>query len=156
MPTFGFKPEPNLRTNGGYIHFKYYNIQFHNSFFPHFSRLWNTFPESAKSKDILEFKEYLKTEIKPCKIKHFSKGNKYSNTLLTRIRVGRSELNQHKFIIGLSESPECICHHREESPLHYLIDCFQYLPAESRFLGKLANLVCRKIWRKSRKILING
>ena len=60
MPTFGFKPEPNLRTNGGYIHFKYYNIQFHNSFFPHFSRRWNTFPESAKSKDVLEFKEYLK------------------------------------------------------------------------------------------------
>ena len=89
----------------------------------------------------MEFKEYIKTEIKPCKIKHFSKGNKYSNTLLTRIRVGRSELNQHKFIIGLSESPECICHHREESPLHYFIDCFLYLPERQTLFSQIEHYI---------------
>ena len=42
--------------------------------------------------------------------------------------MGRSDLNQHKFIIGLSDTPQCSCHFREESPLHYFIDCFLYLP----------------------------
>ena len=60
--------------------------------------------------------------------KHFSRGNKQSNSLLTKIRVGRSDLHQHRYVIGFSDSPECLCHHREESPLHYFIDCFLYLP----------------------------
>ena len=46
--------------------------------------------------------------------------------MLTRICVGRSDLNQHKFSIGLTDNPECLCHHREESPQHYFIDCFLY------------------------------
>ena len=45
---------------------------------------------------------------------------------MTRIRVGRSMLNLHGFSIGLSETPECICHAKEESPQHYFIDCFLY------------------------------
>ena len=46
--------------------------------------------------------------------------------MLTRIRVGRSSLNQHKFTIGLSDSPECLCHFRSESPEHFFLDCFLY------------------------------
>ena len=64
--------------------------------------------------------------MKPLKLKHFSRGNKYSNTLLTRIRVGRSSLNLHKFSIGQIESPECFCHFKEESVSHYFLDCFLY------------------------------
>ena len=58
------------------------------------------------------------------------------NKLITRIRVGRSNLNQHKFTIGLSESPECMCHYKTESPEHYFLDCFLYLP-ERRILFDL-------------------
>ena len=64
--------------------------------------------------------------MKPDKYKHFSKGNKYTNTLLTRIRVGRSSLNSHKFVIGHSDSPECLCNCKEESPSHYFLECFLY------------------------------
>ena len=78
--------------------------------------------------ELADFKTYTKKELKPTRHKHFSKGNKSSNKLLTRIRVGRSYLNQHRYSIGLSESPQCLCHFREESPLHYFIDCFLYLP----------------------------
>ena len=35
-------------------------------------------------------------------------------------------LNQHRYSIGFAVSPECICHHREESPQHYFLDCFLY------------------------------
>ena len=64
--------------------------------------------------------------MKPKKYKHFSRGNKYSNSLLTKIRVGRSSLNLYKYTIGLADSPECLCHHREESPKLYFLECFLY------------------------------
>ena len=67
-----------------------------------------------------------KKEFKPPRYKHFARGSKLGNILLTRIRVGRSSLNQHKFTIGLSDSPECLCHFRSESPEHFFLDCFLY------------------------------
>ena len=73
-----------------------------------------------------EFKLGVKSEIKPPKYKHFARGSKLGNTLLTRIRVGRSFLNQHSFTIGLADSPECLCHFKNESPEHYFLDCFLY------------------------------
>ena len=73
-----------------------------------------------------DFKEQLKKELKPPKIKHFPKGSKIGNKLITRVRLERLDLNLHKFSIGLSESSECLCHDKNESSLHYLIDCFLY------------------------------
>ena len=51
---------------------------------------------------------------------------KIGNTLLTRIRLDRSDLNLHKFIIGQADSPQCDCSARKESSLHFLVDCFLY------------------------------
>ena len=55
--------------------------------------------------------------------------------------MGRSDLNQHKFTIGLSESPQCLCHHREESPLHYFIDCFLYLPERQTLFDRIGHYI---------------
>ena len=46
--------------------------------------------------------------------------------MFTKIRVGRSSLNQHQFTIGISDSPECFCHFKVESPEHYFLDCFLF------------------------------
>ena len=70
----------------------------------------------------------MKKESKPPKFKHFSRGSKLGNSLLTRIRVGRSFLKQHSYTIGLADSPECDCHYKNESPEHYFVDCFLYSP----------------------------
>ena len=60
------------------------------------------------------------------KYKHFSKGSKIGNSLLTRIRLNRSNLNLHKFTIGLSDSAECDCHAKKETSEHYLTTCFLF------------------------------
>ena len=65
-------------------------------------------------------------DIKPQKIKHNSKGSKEGNSLLTRLRICRSKLMSHKFVIGQTDTPECICHSKEESTRHFLLDCFLY------------------------------
>ena len=61
--------------------------------------------------------------------------------MLTRIRVGRSSLNQHKFTIGLSDSPECICHFKTESPEHFFLDCFLYSPERQILFGLIEHFV---------------
>ena len=128
MPKLDIERTHALRSKGGYIPSKNYGTKFKKSFFPNTSSLWNSLPRNVQSKDLADFKEHVKNEFKPVKYKHFSRGTKLSNTLLTKIRVGRSDLKQHRFTIGLSDSPSCLCHHREESPLHYFLDCFLYLP----------------------------
>ena len=126
MPKLDFERKNVLRSKGGYLPFANYGDKFNKSFFPHISRLWNLLPSNVQSTNLIDFKIYTKLEMKPPRYKHFSRGNKYSNTLLTRIRVGRSMLNQHGYSIGLTDSPECLCHFREESPQHYFLDCFLY------------------------------
>ena len=143
----------NLRSKGGYLPYKNYGTKFKNSFFPYTTGLWNSLPKIAQCKDLIEFKEFTKKEFKPPRYKHFSRGNKFSNTLLTKIRVGRSDLKQHRFSIGLSDSPECLCHHREESPLHYFIDCFLYLPERQTLFGIIEHYIPKfSNFTKNRKL----
>ena len=126
MPKIDLERKHVLRSNGGYIPFKNLGTKFNSSFFPYHSKLWNTLPKQIQSSNIEEFKIYTHKEMKHLKCKHFSKGNKDSNTLLTKIRVGRSSLNLHKFSIEQIESPECACHFKEESVSHFFLDCFLY------------------------------
>ena len=77
-------------------------------------------PFKLKNKTIDEFKLDLKAILTPKKYKCFSKGNKYKCSLLTRLRVGRSFLNEHSFTLGFSESMSCEkCLAPRESPLHF-------------------------------------
>ena len=114
------------RSKGGYAPFPNYGVKFKHSFFPYISNLWNKLEVSTQLLDLAEFKIQLKKELKPPRYKHFSKGSKLGNSLLTRVRLERSHLNSHKFNIGLSDSPECSCHAKTESSIHYLLDCFLY------------------------------
>ena len=114
------------RSKGGYLPYPNYGNKFLNSFFPYMSRLWNNLPNSTKCKNLSEFKIQLNCDIKPSKLRHNSKGTKIGNCLLTRLRIGRSELNLHRYTIGLIDSPECDCHSKEESTKHYILDCFLY------------------------------
>ena len=114
------------RSKGGYMPYNNYGNNFLNSFFPYISKMWNNLPHQSQCLQLYEFKKQLKIDLKPPKIKHNSCGTKIGNCLLTRIRVGRSDLNLHKFTIGQADNPECLCHFKEESPKHFFLDCFLY------------------------------
>ena len=101
---------------------------------------------------LVDFKCKLKQELKPAKFKHFSKGSKLGNKLLTRIRLERSDLNLHKFTIGQSESAECLCHSKQESSQHYLIDCFLYSSERQTLFDRVEHYIPNfKSFSKSRK-----
>ena len=108
--------------------------------------------------NLIDFKQFTNT-LKPKRYKYFQKGNKYANSLLTRIRVGRSELNQHTFSLGQIDSPECLCHHREESPMHYFLDCFLYLQERQAIFLLFENYIRNfKFFSKRQKlqVILNG
>ena len=92
--------------------------------------------------------------MKPPRYKHFSKGQKLGNCLLTKIRVGRSDLNQHRFVVGLSESPSCLCHFDNENPEHYFLDCFLYF-SERRILFDLIEHYIPNFQRLTKKQKLN-
>ena len=159
MPTPDIQQKYPSRSKGGYIPFKKLNSKFDKSFFPHTTILWNNLPKHVKCKDVVDFKLYIKTELKPPRYKHFARGNKYSNSLLTKIRVGRSELNLHRFTIGLVDSPQCDCLFREESSSHYFLDCFLYSNERQTMFGLFEHYIPKFTnFNKTRKldIILNG
>ena len=95
MSKLDYERQNVLRSKGGYLPYKNYGDKFWKSFFPHISRLWNSLPTNVQILNLQDFKIFTKKEMKPAKIKHFGRGTKLGNTLLSRICVGRSMLNQH-------------------------------------------------------------
>ena len=74
-----------------------------------------------------------------------------SNSLLTKIRVGRSDLKQHEFTIGLVDNPQCDCFFREESPSHYFLDCFLYVLERQVMFDLFEHYIPKKL-----EIILNG
>ena len=98
----------NSRLGGQYTPFPFLSAQYNNSFFPYYTKLWNNLERSIKNEpDIKRFKNVLKTKLKPKKHRHYNFGKKHPNTLLCRLRVGRSFLNSHSFSIGHSDTDLC-------------------------------------------------
>ena len=141
MPRFDLENNFNLRNKNGYIPFPFRGEKFNRSFFPNTTKIWNSIPKDIQLQNLYDFKKSMKKMFKPPKFKHFSRGSKVGNMLLTRIRVGRSELNQHKFTIGFVDSPECLCHFKSESPEHFFLDCFLYLPERQQLFSLIEHYV---------------
>ena len=129
------------RSKGGYLSYPNYGLKFQNSFFPFITSLWNNLDVNTQLMGLVDFKSKLKQLLKPNKFRHFSKGSKLGNTLLSRIRLERSDLNLHKFTIGQSESPECLCHSKQESSQHYLIDCFLYSSERQTLFDRVEHFI---------------
>ena len=121
-----FEKKHLTRSKGGYSPYPNYGVKYLSTFSPYISKLWNNLDTSTQLMALSDFKTKLKANLKPDKIKHFANGSKVGNILMTRIRLDRSDLNLHKFTIGHSDTPQCMCHAKQESSLHYLIDCFLY------------------------------
>ena len=140
----------NLRSKGGYLPHPNYGIKFRNSFFPYMTKIWNGLPNALKSLNLLDFKIELKSYLKPNRIKHFRVGKKDTNSLLTRFRTGRTDLNAHRYTIGQIDDPSCICHHKNETSEHYFLDCFLY-STERQTLFNLAVYYIHRFMSLNRK-----
>ena len=156
---------PNINSNRKtrnkdfYCQFPKKSHKFSNSFFPHFTKLFNNLSTDLQvENDMLLFKEKLKLKLKPKKHKHFSWGSKRGNALQTQLRVGRSFLNAHSFTINLADSDLCLCS-RSETTTHYLTQCFLYTEERRLLYNSLEQLLPKfKTFtnKKQTEILLNG
>ena len=92
----------------------------------------------------------MKISLKPVRYRHYNVGPKQSNSLLTRLRTGRTNLNLNKFTIGLIDEPACLCHASNETSEHYLLECFLF-STERQTLFSLAEHIIPNFQRISKK-----
>ena len=121
--------------------------------------MWSKLDKNLREEvDLNEFKTNLKPSFKPKRHKHFNCGSKYGNTLLCRLRLGRSFLKAHGFAINLSDSDKCVCGNIE-STSHYLFDCVQFSEQRkfmSESIAKILPNFASKSKSKRLEILLNG
>ncbi len=111
-------------------------------FFPKTAVFWSELPSEITCIEKHEkFKHALNTHFKPKACKVFNYGHKYSNMLHTQLRLGRSQLNEHLYQIGLSETKGCLCGAPSEDTNHYLLDCFLFENDRSELLYSLNGLL---------------
>ena len=123
MPKYNLNFD-NTRSGNGYSLFPVANLKFTQSFFPHFTKVWKKLPNSLKNEsNMVVFKEKLKGKSNLKKYFHFKFGSKRGNALLTQIRVGRSFLNSHSFVLGMEDLPYCDICYVEENTCHCMLSC---------------------------------
>ena len=100
--------------------------------------------------NLVDFKTELKSYLKPDKFKHFHSGPKKSNSFLSILRTGRTNLNSNLSTICLSNDPSCMCHATHESSEHFILDCLLY-SVERRTLFNLAEYLVPHFTRMNKK-----
>ena len=141
---------------------KYYNTYtlkdatFCNSFFPKISNLWNDLPFELRNKDMTDFKVELGWLLKPPKIRLYSIGSKFGNSIHTQLRVGKSQLNDHLFTMRLTNTTGCMCREPVESTEHFLLDCFLYDVERKELFTSISGILIKKIDKYNKHDLVNA
>ena len=129
-----------------------------DSFFEKTVKQWENLPKDIKQTwDINEFKALLAKSLKPTKIKIFNYGPKFHNSIHTQLRIGRSQLNEHLYKIGISKTEGCLCGHPKESTQHLLLECFMYDIERKELFSYLQNtrgVLCYNLNNYTREALV--
>jgi len=102
---------------------------FRNSFFPSALSAWFELDETIrKSESISVFKNRLLSMIRPIPSNVYNIFDPSGLKLLTRLRLGFSHLNEHRFRHNFKEciNPLCSCSLEIEDTAHYLLHCHHF------------------------------
>ncbi len=113
------------------------------SFVPASIQLWNNLPPDIRS--IRSYKA-LKSKIKNISHKEIPKyyyyGRRTQNILHTKLRLGCSNLQADKFLIGLVPNNICECNMNEpETANHYLLECGMNLVSKVKMLDTITDIL---------------
>ena len=111
--------------------------------FPSLIVEWNTLSREVRnSENIRIFKKRLLEFIRPLPNSIFDIYNPYGIKLLTRLRLGLSHLNEHKFKhrFNYTINRICICGGDIESINHFFIHCTEYCEARQTFFDNIQSI----------------
>ena len=130
----------------------------HNSFFPSTIRQWNNLPQNIRnSRTVTTFKALVRGPNNLNPYHRLSSGK--PGIWLTRLRLGLSALNSHRFKYNFIETPYCSqCHNEIESISHYFLDCPTHREARTKLLQRLSGELDVDIQDRTKliKILLEG
>ena len=110
-----------------------------NSFIPFATGLWNNLPLGTRQTQSLNiFKNKIIPKLTISNYNRLCSG--YYGRLLTRLRLGLSGLNAHRFKYNLHNTPTCPhCHLVPEDNYHYFIQCPTHRLARQHFFNLLSS-----------------
>ena len=135
------REDTNTRSSGDYHKFKYKTVKYSKTYFPYFTDKWNNLHRKMKIMNMTDFKANFKTQIKPHKYKHFNRGHIHTCTLLTKIRLGQSDLKTHLFKVGLADATDCPCGHKFETPEHFILTCPCYVEERLTLYDRITQFI---------------
>ena len=103
---------------------------FKSSFFPWTIAEWNELDSKIQNLSSSAFKEHLIKGIRPPSNSVFNIYNLIGLKYITRLRLGLSHLNEHRFNHNFENclSPKCICSSENQSTLHFFLHSHYYIP----------------------------
>ena len=113
---------------------------FSNSFFPYTINEWNRLNDDIKlSKSSLSFRNKILKFIRPSPRSVYGVSDFEGLRLLTRLRVGLSHLNAHRFSHNFRDcvNPLCFCNNDEENTEHFILHCHQYKQIRATLFEKV-------------------
>ena len=100
-----------------------------NTFVPNSIFEWNNLiPNVRKSESFAQFRKRLLTKVRPTQNSVFMIRDSTGLKLLTRLRLGLSQLKEHKFNHNFENTinPLCPCSLDTESVSHFFLRCHNY------------------------------
>ena len=131
------------RNNDKLFHFKVKHNYFKNSFFPSIVIEWNKLDLNIRNSERLtSFKVKILKFIRPSENSIFLCNNPKGIQSLTRLRLGLSHLQDHKFNHNFQDTlnPICTCCEDIETSCHYLFHCSLYTNERPTFLNVIQRI----------------
>ena len=116
----------NLRNSSNFIVPRSRTNLYDKSFIPLATREWNSLPDVMKSAPSLNSFKYLLDRDKVKIPSYYYQGDRKSQILHTRLRLGCSSLNADLFNNHIIDTDKCSCGSTETAD-HYLVHCTNYV-----------------------------
>ena len=114
-----------------------------NSFFPFCIKEWKKLDCNIRQSDsYVQFRNSVLKSIRPIGNSIFDICDNEGIKLLTRLRLGLSHLNKHKFNHGFLDTvnPMCSCSTEDESVSHYLLRCPNFIQQRVHLMNEIRRL----------------
>ena len=109
--------------------------QFLNSYFPSMVKKWNSLDNGMKFIGSLQdFKRKLKENDRKVPDYYYT-GDRYSQTMHSRLRMECSPLRSHLHNMHIIENKNCDCGHHTEDASHFFFECPQYIVARQNLFN---------------------
>ncbi len=142
LPTFYDNARMNRRNK--FASPPYHKDYYKKSFVPASIELWNQLPLDIRCIDSYKaLKSRLKRDNTKKVPNYYRYGTRPLNILHTKLRLGCSDLNSDKFLIGISDTDLCSCG-EIESVEHYLLECGNNLVAKVTMLDSITDILLAK------------